>query len=59
MGQPWYICLGWWLCEKTGHIGQKAGWVYKGHYHCECRWCGRIISKPLKEAAHGITGEDK
>jgi hypothetical protein len=22
MSQPWYIRFGWWLCEKTGHLGR-------------------------------------
>ena len=49
MGQPWYVRLGWWLCEKTGHLVTKQGWVYGGHYHRECKLCGRIVSEPVKK----------
>lgn len=48
MNQPWYIRFGWWLCEKTGHIG-SSGWIYNGHFHRDCKICGRIISEPIKE----------
>ena len=49
MGQPWYIRLGWWLCEKTGHLGARAGWIYDGYFHKECKLCGRIVSEPIKK----------
>lgn len=48
MNQPWYIRFRWWLCEKTGHLWTRKGWVYAGCYHRECNLCGRIVSKPLK-----------
>ena len=49
MSQPWYIKLGWWLCEKTGHLGVRKAWIYDGSYHRDCGWCGRIISEPCKK----------
>ena len=49
MNQPWYIQLGWWLCEKTGHLGARSGWIYNGYFHKECKLCGRIISEPIKK----------
>lgn len=49
MNQPWYIRLGLWLCEKTGHLFSRKAWIYGGFYHRECRLCGRIVSEPLKE----------
>jgi hypothetical protein len=49
MNQPWYIRLGWWICEKTNHLWTRRGWIYNGYYHRECRLCGRIVSEPLKE----------
>ena len=48
MNQPWYVRLGWWLCSKTGHLWY-SGWVYNGYYHRDCKLCGSIISKPVKE----------
>lgn len=48
MNQPWYVRLGWWLCEKTGHL-RSHGWVYNGYYHRDCKLCGRIVSEPTKE----------
>ena len=48
MNQVWYVRLGWWLCEKLGHIGAKS-WIYNGYYHRDCRICGRIVSEPLKD----------
>lgn len=47
MSLPWYTLLGYWLCEKTGHLSKRAGWIFDRHYHQECRLCNRIISKPL------------
>ena len=49
MNQPWYIRLGWWLCEKTGHLGARSGWIYNGYFHRDCKICGRIVSEPIKE----------
>jgi hypothetical protein len=49
MNQPWYIRLGWWLCEKFGHPLPRKGWIYEGQYHRDCRLCGRIVSEPLHE----------
>lgn len=49
MNQPWYIRWAGWLCEKTGHLGARGGWVHDGYYHRDCRLCGRIISEPIKE----------
>jgi hypothetical protein len=48
MNQPWYIKLGWWLCEKTGHLGVSRAWTFNGYYHRDCAWCGRIVSKAVK-----------
>lgn len=47
MSQPWYIRFGWWLCELFNHPIPKKGWIYDGHYHRDCRWCGRIASEPI------------
>ena len=47
MNQPWYIQLGWWLCEKFGHPLPRKGWIYDGQYHRDCRLCGRIVSEAL------------
>ena len=49
MNQPWYIRFGWWLCEKLGHPFPLKGWIHDGHYHRDCRLCGRIVSEPIKE----------
>ena len=49
MKQEWYTRMLWWACDKLGHIGAK-GWIYNGHYHRDCRICGRIVSEPLKDA---------
>lgn len=50
MGQRWYIRLGWWLCEKTGHLRTDKPWFYKGHKHCVCKLCGRIVRTPLNKS---------
>lgn len=50
MNQPWYIRFLWWLCEKAGHIGSH-GWIYNGHYHRDCKLCGRIVSEKIKGEA--------
>lgn len=47
MKQQWYTLLGWWLCDKLGHIGANS-WIYNNQYHRDCKLCGRIISEPLK-----------
>lgn len=49
MEQHWLEKLKWWLCEKTGHLGARSGWIYNGYYHSECKICRRIISTPCKE----------
>lgn len=48
MGQPWYVKLLWWLCEKADHPLIDGGWIFDGHYHRECRICRRIVSEPVK-----------
>lgn len=48
MNQPWHIRLGWWLCEKTGHLWTAKAWIYGDMYHQECKLCGRIHSEYLK-----------
>lgn len=48
MNQTWFTRLGWWLCEKTGHLITDRAWIYGGFYHRECKLCGRIVSEPLK-----------
>ena len=48
MSQEWYVRLGWWLCEKLEHPFPVRAWVYNGRYIRECRWCGRVVSEPLK-----------
>lgn len=53
MNQPWYIRLGWWLCEKLGHPLPRKGWIYDGQYHRDCRLCGRIVSEPLRGGERG------
>ena len=49
MSEHWFYRLRFWLCEKTGHLGARTGWIYKGHYHSECKICRRIISTPCKD----------
>ena len=49
MDQPWYIKFGWWLCDKTSHLGARGGWVFNGFFHRECKLCGRIISERIKD----------
>jgi hypothetical protein len=49
MNQPWYVRFGWWLCEKLDHPLIRKGWIYGGHYNRDCRLCGRIVSKPVRE----------
>lgn len=49
MNQPWLYRFGMWLCEKTGHLGARSGWIYNGHFHRDCKICGRIVSEPIKE----------
>jgi len=49
MSEPWLYRFFMWLCEKTGHLGARGGWVHDGYYHRDCRLCGRIISEPIKE----------
>lgn len=49
MSMPWYVRLGFWLCEKADHPWLVSGWIYNGHYHRDCRICGRIVSEPCKE----------
>ncbi len=51
MKQPWYVELLWWLCEKLNHPMPSKGWIFDGFYHRDCRWCGRIVSEPIKEQA--------
>ncbi len=48
MNRPWYIRTWWWLCDKTGHLFYND-WTYNGYYHRNCKICGRIISKRVKE----------
>lgn len=50
MSQPWYIRLGWWLCEELDHPYPRKGWIYEGCYHRYCRFCGRIVSEPINES---------
>lgn len=45
MNQHRFERLKWWLCEKLGH-NLDDGWHYENHHHRNCKWCGRIISKP-------------
>lgn len=49
MNQPWLYRFGMWLCEKTGHLGARSGWIYNGYFHRDCKICGRIVSEPIKE----------
>ena len=49
MNQPWLYRLGMWLCEKTGHLGARSGWIYNGYFHRDCKFCGRIVSEPIKK----------
>ena len=49
MNQPWLYRLGMWLCEKTGHLGARSGWIYNGYFHRDCKVCGRIVSEPIKK----------
>ena len=49
MNQPWLHRFCMWLCEKTGHLGARSGWIYNGYFHKDCKICGRIVSEPIKE----------
>jgi hypothetical protein len=48
MSPHWLERFVWWLCEKVGHPFPKHGWVFDGRYHRDCRWCGRIVSEPIR-----------
>lgn len=45
-----------WLCEKTGHLGVRKAWIFDGHFHRDCGWCGRIISEPCKQGDNNANG---
>ena len=48
MKQSWHERLKWWICGIIGHPFPKKGWFYNGHYHRDCRICGRIISDSIR-----------
>ncbi len=49
MDEPLLYRFGVWLCKKINHPFPRAAWIYDGYYHRDCRWCGRVVSEPLKE----------
>lgn len=51
MSQTWFERFRFWLCEKVGHVLLRGGWIYNGHYHRQCSWCGRIVSEPIRKEA--------